>query len=88
MSVCKKIRKIKVCSSPKPSPCESPKMFFDQWFEIWLNDYKKLRVKTGTFETYRQYYKSLVLPVFGKTRLCDVRCGEIQRFFNGLAEKG
>ena len=88
MSVCKTITKIKVRSSPKPSPRESPKMFFDQWFEIWLNDYKKLRVKTGTFETYRQYYKSLVLPVFGKTRLCDIRCSDIQRFFNGLAEKG
>ena len=88
MSVYKRVRKIKIRSPQKTPENENPKMLFDEWFRIWLNDYKKLRVKEGTFETYRQYYKSLVFPSFGKTRLCDIRCSDLQRFFNNLAERG
>ena len=83
----KKIRRIKALPAKK-SPAETPKMLFDEWFGLWLNDYKKHRVNIGTLETYKQYYKSLVLPVLGKTRLCDIRCSDIQHLFNDLAEKG
>lgn len=82
-----KIRRIKALPAKK-SPSETPEMLFDEWFSLWLNDYKKHRVKIGTLETYKQYYKSLVLPVLGKTRLCDIRCSDVQHLFNNLAEKG
>ena len=88
MSVYRKVHRIKIRSKQKNPENENPKMLFDEWFRIWLNDYKKLRVKEGTFETYRQYYKSLVFPSFGEARLCDIRCSDLQRFFNNLAEKG
>ena len=52
-----KIRRIKALPAKK-SPAETPKMLFDEWFSLWLNDYKKHRVKIGTLETYKQYYKS------------------------------
>ncbi|MBE6893608.1 MAG: site-specific integrase [Ruminococcaceae bacterium] len=80
----RKIRRIKALSAKK----ETPFMLFDEWFSLWLNDYKKHRVKIGTLETYKQYYKSLVFPVLGKTRLCDIRCSDVQHLFNNLAEKG
>ncbi len=67
---------------------ENSKMFFEDWFFVWLDEYKKLRIKTGTYETYKQYYKSLIAPSIGNLPLCEISCTDVQRLFNHLAEKG
>lgn len=70
------------------SVSENSKMLFGEWFCFWLDEYKKFSVKTGTYETYKQYYNSIIRPAFSEVRLCNMRCAEIQRFFNSLYEKG
>lgn len=72
----------------KGSVSENSKMSFDDWFSLWLDEYKKPRVKTGTYETYRQYHKSLISPYIGKIPISDISCVDIQFLFNRLAEKG
>ena len=67
---------------------ENSKMLFGEWFVLWLEEYKKFSVKAGTYETYKQYYNSLIKPVFSESRLSDIRCADIQRLFNSLYEKG
>ncbi len=67
---------------------ENSKMLFDEWFYLWLDEYKKFSVKTGTYETYKQYYKSLLSPFLSKVPICDIHCTDIQKIFNSLYKKG
>lgn len=70
------------------SVTENSKMLFGEWFSLWMEEYKKFSIKAGTYETYRQYYNSLIKPDFSEMRLSDIRCVDIQRLFNSLYEKG
>ncbi len=83
----KQIRRLKVRLSRKNSPENSNAPFYE-WFCFWLEEYRKLRIKIGTYETYRQYYKSLIFPSLGKIPVCRIRSTDIQFLINGLAEKG
>ena len=67
---------------------ENSNMPFDEWFMIWIEEYKKHRVKIGTYENYKSYYQSLVRPHFGKTPLCKIKCTDIQKLYNSLADSG
>ena len=67
---------------------ENSRATFDEWFHIWLDEYRKLRIKIGTYETYRQFYKSLIFQNLGSIPLCSIRSTDIQILINHLAEKG
>lgn len=67
---------------------ENERSSFDDWFTTWLEDYKKHRIKVGTYEIYKNYYKSLVQPVLGKTPISDITVTDVQRLYNALADKG
>lgn len=67
---------------------ENSKLTFDEWFSVWMEEYKKHRVKIGTYESYKSYYQSLVRPQFGKTPLCKIKCTDIQKLYNSLADSG
>ena len=67
---------------------ENTRATFDEWFHIWLDEYRKLRIKIGTYETYRQFYKSLIFQNLGSIPLCSIRSTDIQILINHLAEKG
>ncbi len=67
---------------------KSPKTDFDTWFNFWLEEYKRFRIKIGTYETYKQYYKSLISPRLGKIPIGKISCDNIQHLYNTLYEKG
>ena len=67
---------------------ENPRMLFDDWFSFWMEEYKRNSVKVGTFETYRQFYKSLIFPAIGKIPLCKIKSNDIQSLCNRLFESG
>lgn len=60
---------------------------FDEWFEIWIQDYKEPSVKMGTIGVYRQNYNAYIKKIFGNKQLRDIRTDQIQRFYNGMAAK-
>lgn len=37
-----------------------------EWYETWLEEYKKNRVKIGTYTSYEKYYKSTINNRLGK----------------------
>lgn len=67
---------------------EDSSVIFDEWFFCWLNEYKKHCIKIGTYENYKNYYKSLVSPVLGGKRISEIRCGNIQSLYNSLFDSG
>lgn len=63
------------------------KLTLDEWFEIWLKEYRGIRVKEGTKENYRNAYNGRIKPVLGKKRVTSIRMEQIQRLYNKMAEE-
>lgn len=66
---------------------KNSKITLDEWFEIWLTEYRGIRVKLGTQEVYRNTYQARIKPVLGKKRITSIRMEQVQKLYNTLAEK-
>ncbi|SCH81841.1 Integrase [uncultured Clostridium sp.] len=66
---------------------KNSKITLDQWFEVWLKEYRGIRIKRGTQEVYRNTYQARIKPVLGKKRITSIRMEQIQKLYNALAEK-
>lgn len=64
------------------------KMILNDWFRIWLDEYKKNRIKRGTYINYEKYYHSIIEGRLGRLILTDIRGEHIQKLYNELTEKG
>lgn len=67
---------------------KNSKVTLDEWFDIWLTDYRGIRIKLGTQEVYRNTYQARIKPVLGKKRITSIRMEQIQTLYNTLAKKG
>ena len=66
---------------------EKKHLTFGEWFDIWLNEYKKNRVKNSTLNEYRKYYNGCLKKRFEKKKLVDIRGNHIQKLYNELIEE-
>ena len=55
---------------------------FDEWFNTWLEEYKKNSVKSGTVFSYKNYYKYYIKDELGMRKLRDLRGEHIQHLYN------
>lgn len=60
----------------------------NEWFELWMREYKQRTIKKGTVENYKRNYRSYVKPYIGDMLVCDIKGEHIQRLFNHLIEQG
>lgn len=67
---------------------EPSKMTVEQWMYIWLRDYKKASVKPKTYAAYEAHVRNYIAPDLGNYTLATLRNDMVQRFVNGLADKG
>lgn len=67
---------------------ESSNLSFDEWFHVWIQEYKKHRIKIGTFESYKSFYQSLIQPHLGDIPLSKITCSKIQMLYNELFDLG
>lgn len=63
-------------------------MTLDEWFLVWLRDYKQLTVKKGTIENYRRNYRSYVQKYLGDRKVTEIKGEQIQKMFNYLILQG
>ena len=42
--------------------CKPEKIRLNDWFEVWIKEYKELMVKKGTLENYRRNYNCYIRP--------------------------
>lgn len=64
------------------------KVLLNEWYKIWLDQYKKNRIKIGTYNSYEKYYHSIIKDSIGNKFLNDIRGEHIQKLYNDLIEKG
>ena len=56
----------------------------DEWFKIWIDEYKKNVVKEATLFRYESVYNKHIKNVLGDKKLRDTRPEHIQKLYNGL----
>lgn len=66
---------------------EKTKITFGKWFDTWLNEYKKNRVKNSTLNEYQKYYNGCLKDRLGSKKLADIRGEHIQKLYNELIEE-
>lgn len=60
-------------------------MSLDEWFEMWLYDYKSMTIKESTMIRYADYYNRYIKPGLGQKRLTFFKPIMIQRHLNQMA---
>lgn len=62
----------------------------NDWFETWMEEYKKNRIKRGTYENYKKNFYGIVKRRFnlGNVQLTDIRGEHIQKLYNDLVKEG
>lgn len=64
------------------------KITLDEWYTTWLEEYKKNRVKIGTYNSYNKYYRSTIMNRLGGKSIGDIRGEHIQKLYNDLVKEG
>ncbi len=62
----------------------SKKVGFKSFADDYIYSVRKKRVKALTFTTYKNYYESEILPVYGKMRLAEIKPYQIQKHLDKL----
>lgn len=60
-------------------------MRFRAYAELWLNTYKKGRLRPSSYSSLRSTFDNHILPFFGDANLKDIRPMDIQRFLNSVS---
>ena len=64
------------------------KITLNEWFDIWLEDYKSINVKQRTFKNYARQYRNHIKKDFGTKYIDEITVEQVQRFVNKLAKSG
>lgn len=64
------------------------KVTIEDWFKIWLEEYRKPKVRPGTEELYKITYNKHIKPALGKKRVSSVTTRQIQNLYNDMADNG
>lgn len=67
---------------------ERKKIAFDDWYHIWLEEYKKNRIKIGTYTNYQKSYRGMIKDRIGSKYLSDIRGEHIQKLYNDWTKEG
>lgn len=66
---------------------ETKKVTLSEWFDTWMEQYKKNRVKIGTYTSYKRYFDCAIKDRLGNKRIADIRGEHIQKLYNDLAKE-
>lgn len=67
---------------------EKKKVTLNEWFRTWIEEYKRNRVKIGTYTSYDKYYHSVVEERLGHKSVSEIRGEHIQKLYNDLVKEG
>lgn len=62
------------------------KLTCDQWFETWIDTYKKPTTKAATVTKYKSWYNVHVRPAIGNMKVQSVKASHIQKILNGMQD--
>ena len=66
----------------------SERITINDWYETWMDLYKKNTVRATTYANYASNYERYIRSEIGFIRLADINAAHIQKLLNSLHEKG
>ena len=66
---------------------EKKKITLAEWFGTWMEEYKKNRIKIGTYTSYKKYFDCAIKDRLGSKYIADIRGEHIQKLYNDLAKE-
>lgn len=66
----------------------SERITVNDWYETWMDLYKKNTVRATTYANYASNYERYIRSEIGFIRLADINAAHIQKLLNSLHEKG
>ncbi len=66
----------------------SPRITLDEWYEKWMDVYKKPVIKETTRLYYDRLYISKISPVLGKRKMSEITKLQVTDLLNRLKEQG
>jgi integrase len=67
---------------------EPSRLTLEQWLNIWLWDYKKMKIQSTTFESYEYIIRTHIIPLLGKKQLNKLKAEELQKLYNNKLKSG
>lgn len=67
---------------------EKDKILVQEWFDTWMQEYKKNQVKIGTYINYQKYYDGLIKEKIGAKKLNSIRGEHIKKIYNEWVKEG
>ncbi len=67
---------------------EPSKVTFGEWLIKWLKDYKSIKLKPRTYDTYETQINYHIVPKLGFILLKDLKTYHIQNFYQGKFDNG
>lgn len=68
--------------------CKESSITVNNWFRIWIKEYKEPTVKKSTLETYQFVYEHHIRKELGSSKLKEIWPEMIQRLYNSLNRQG
>ena len=66
---------------------EKSKITLNEWFDTWIEEYKKNRIKIGTYTSYKKYFECAIKSRLGGKYITDIRGEHIQKLYNDLSKE-
>lgn len=60
----------------------------DEWFEQWIQIYKKETIRENSIKLYKQIYTKFVSPELGKTKIIEITKLQMQGLINRVKNRG
>lgn len=67
---------------------ERERLTLSDWHKTWMEEYKRNRVKIGTYNNYQKYYESIIRDRLGNKYITEIRGEHIQKLYNDLVKEG
>lgn len=64
------------------------KITLNDWFDEWIDVYKKPKCKTGTIKDYSTYYNNHLRDTIGYCQLAEIKTVDLQRLLNDMQTQG
>ena len=65
----------------------SNEMTLNSWFEHWMENYKKDKLKPITYQNYKNYWKWYVSPKIGGMQIGELKRIQVISFYNSLKKR-
>lgn len=71
-----------------PTTIKQGDQLVSQWMDTWIDTYKKITIKSSTYDSYQTDIRNYINPNVGDIKLKDLQTDHVQGMINSMHQKG